>query len=740
VFAAFRLSFVGPLVAPKRVFHGDFLLTRLRFRAEPQPPHHHKGVAALSLSESVQQLKARAQCALRDVAQAVTLRGMQTPLQLLLIASLLGVSTPAGAQSLVQVTPDKPAAFQISPFDPLSADFEVVVPPTATTMFVWTTGATDDISLNVEGYSEDWGMTDAYGPNTWLDESIRLSVAGADVLFPGTWTIHVSLAEGSMREGFPTGAAGTLHVSFPEPDHATLAPGQVLETELNADQGYRTILSLPADFAPARRSQWVVEAFSPISDIDLIVGPSAMPNTLDYPYAGSQRSINYERGTFQGRQAKDLAIHVFAYMDSEVRESIPVRVRLTEVLERQPVSLMPPLELPTAPGTNATPKSRAIDSTVAIFGPLGGGTGTLISSTGLVLTNAHVALARPASSTPAQRKKTRRTGFQPTYFAGFQRDPRLPVVPEVGLELIASREDLDLALLRITTTLDKRPIGSLNLPHMSWGDPKKLQLGDPVFALGFPMTGGLGTLVSITLTSGICSGFGEEAGSWTIKTDAGVHAGISGGALLDRDWQLVGIPASSITDANYAGGIGFAIPVTTVPKAWMQLIERTDLEVVLDALNAELPGDIKVFPGSTPLEWALLRADAAATAGDSLAAQTRLVHAGAAALGPLLAELASHDLRKQKGRLPAARLRRALDELMLGHAPMWSATLDEADSPELDQKLRADSDTVAELTQQWAAICQRPERWAELIGLRDGTHPEELARFEQLVGELPRPK
>jgi S1-C subfamily serine protease len=51
-----------------------------------------------------------------------------------------------------------------------------------------------------------------------------------------------------------------------------------------------------------------------------------------------------------------------------------------------------------------------------------------------------------------------------------------------------------------------------------------------------------------------------------IKTDAEITSGNSGGAAVDAEGRLIGIPASTIE--NGAGQIGFVHPVALVPEAW----------------------------------------------------------------------------------------------------------------------------------------------------------------------------
>ena len=61
-----------------------------------------------------------------------------------------------------------------------------------------------------------------------------------------------------------------------------------------------------------------------------------------------------------------------------------------------------------------------------------------------------------------------------------------------------------------------------------------------------------------------------EPAGLLLKTDAAIHAGISGGACVDARGRLVGIPTSSIADANAAGGLGLVTPLDLVPQEWRE--------------------------------------------------------------------------------------------------------------------------------------------------------------------------
>ena len=120
-----------------------------------------------------------------------------------------------------------------------------------------------------------------------------------------------------------------------------------------------------------------------------------------------------------------------------------------------------------------------------------------------------------------------------------------------------------------------------NLPVIEIGDSSKVNVGDPVVAIGSPL--GLAS----TVTSGIISALNRpvNAGSTSadsyvdaIQTDAAINPGNSGGALLDSQGRMIGINSSIATLGSTSGGqsgnigLGFAIPITEVQRIINDLI------------------------------------------------------------------------------------------------------------------------------------------------------------------------
>ena len=167
--------------------------------------------------------------------------------------------------------------------------------------------------------------------------------------------------------------------------------------------------------------------------------------------------------------------------------------------------------------------------------PFWTGSGTILTKSGLILTNAHVAAptAQGASQAP-----------DALAVAITQSEDKPPVLSYLA-ELKAADGYLDLAVIQIVSTMDGSKIdpNSLNLQYVELGEPANVHVGDGLFVFGFPGIGG----DTVTFTQGIVSGFAsdEQVGdrAW-MKTDATIAGGNSGGLAADGSGHIIGIPTS----------------------------------------------------------------------------------------------------------------------------------------------------------------------------------------------------
>ncbi len=165
------------------------------------------------------------------------------------------------------------------------------------------------------------------------------------------------------------------------------------------------------------------------------------------------------------------------------------------------------------------------------------GSGSIISSDGLILTNAHVVLSDKFYD------------VQDLVIA-FTTDPNYPAEPRFYADVMQVNEGLDLAVIRVRADLNGNPVdyAALNLPAVPLGDSDALQLGGKLTIMGYPGIGG----VTITLTSGEVGGFTSETGVGQrafIKTSATISGGNSGGLAVNYNGELIGVP----TQLGYGG-------------------------------------------------------------------------------------------------------------------------------------------------------------------------------------------
>ncbi len=228
--------------------------------------------------------------------------------------------------------------------------------------------------------------------------------------------------------------------------------------------------------------------------------------------------------------------------------------RLTELVETPTVppitdatSTTAPENTPTAPTAAAEPTiapaepitdhGLPLDSVVEIWAldadntPMWTGSGSIVDSSGYVLTNAHV--VTPDKELPP---------IANLLISVTQKEDE-PPVPAYFAEVAVVDRDLDLAILRITSDAEGNPVdaATLNLPAIPLGDSDEVHLGMPLQILGYPGIGG----DTITLTTGEIAGFTSEPGvkgRAYIKTSATIAGGNSGGAALGADGTLVAVP------------------------------------------------------------------------------------------------------------------------------------------------------------------------------------------------------
>lgn len=223
-----------------------------------------------------------------------------------------------------------------------------------------------------------------------------------------------------------------------------------------------------------------------------------------------------------------------------------------------------------------------VAATPSIFGFGGGqtqsqesaGTGFIISSDGIIITNRHVV---PTGSSSVDVTMADGTLFKNVKVIG----------------RTSSSNSLDAAFLQITDLKGKK------LTPVTLGDSSKVQVGDKVIAIG----NALGQFQN-TVTSGIISGYGRDltAGDNSggssenltdlFQTDAAINEGNSGGPLVNINGEVIGINTAI---AGNAQNIGFSIPINDLKGLITSVLDKGQLlQPYLGVRYVSLTDDIAV--------------------------------------------------------------------------------------------------------------------------------------------------
>ncbi len=180
---------------------------------------------------------------------------------------------------------------------------------------------------------------------------------------------------------------------------------------------------------------------------------------------------------------------------------------------------------------------------------IGGGTGFVISSDGMVLTNKHVVSEKGAEYTI------------------FTNDGE-----KFPAKILATDPYHDLAILKIDPPENEE---SIDFSVAKIGDSSNLQIGQTVVAIGNAL-GEFENTVSVGVVSGLARTITAIGGGTTeiledvIQTDAAINPGNSGGPLLNLAGEVIGV---NVARAVSGENIGFAIPINRAKRAIEQVKE-----------------------------------------------------------------------------------------------------------------------------------------------------------------------
>ncbi len=182
------------------------------------------------------------------------------------------------------------------------------------------------------------------------------------------------------------------------------------------------------------------------------------------------------------------------------------------------------------------------------------GSGTLVSSDGYIVTNAHlvsnassvqVVLATPLEETEGQRSILR------------------PARARLSAQVLGTDAETDLAVLKITDS---------DLPFLQFGNSDDLRQGQLVMAFGSPL--GLQNSVSLGVVSSVARQLRPDDPMIFIQTDAAINPGNSGGPLVDMTGKLMGVNSLIFSQSGGNEGLGFSAPSNIVKHVYHQIREN----------------------------------------------------------------------------------------------------------------------------------------------------------------------
>ncbi len=192
--------------------------------------------------------------------------------------------------------------------------------------------------------------------------------------------------------------------------------------------------------------------------------------------------------------------------------------------------------------------------------PRGVGSGFILTSDGLVMTNAHVVEGADEVLVTLTDKR------------------------EFKAKIIGTDKRTDVAVVKIEAT---------GLPAVKIGDISRLKVGEWVMAIGSPFG------LENTVTAGIVSAKQRDTGDYLpfIQTDVAINPGNSGGPLLNMRGEVVGINSQIYSRSGGFQGISFAIPIDEATRVADQLrstgrVTRGKIGVQIDQVSKDVAESI----------------------------------------------------------------------------------------------------------------------------------------------------
>jgi len=243
-----------------------------------------------------------------------------------------------------------------------------------------------------------------------------------------------------------------------------------------------------------------------------------------------------------------------------IRTSEKVKASASGGADEQMLEFFRRFGIPVPPNMPRSPRADRAPAPQEDAQPRGVGSGFILTSDGVIMTNAHV--VEGADEVIVTLTDNR----------------------EFKAKIIGVDKRTDVAVVKIEAS---------GLPAVKIGDVSRLKVGEWVMAIGSPF--GLDN----TVTAGIVSAKQRETGDYLpfIQTDVAINPGNSGGPLINMRGEVVGINSQIYSRSGGFQGISFAIPMDEATRVSDQLrasgkVTRGRIGVQIDQVSKEVAESI----------------------------------------------------------------------------------------------------------------------------------------------------
>ncbi len=199
------------------------------------------------------------------------------------------------------------------------------------------------------------------------------------------------------------------------------------------------------------------------------------------------------------------------------------------------------------------------------------GSGAIVDTRGYILTNFHVVgYTHPNNGIPGSLVSS-----ENRYFVATMDSVDQAARPRWIASVVRADVRLDLALLRIISDANGKPIRKHRFPVVELASAHPAHAGDRVWAFGFPL--GMRTVKPQPVSISSAARNGLRKISW-FKLNQSLDVGYSGGLMVDSRGRLVAIPTAHAKNRRRPEPIRYARTVARIPRPWQIALRKKSIQ------------------------------------------------------------------------------------------------------------------------------------------------------------------